>query len=362
MPLATALAERFQPTNVLVVLNPDGLTAIDSSRPPGAEPLDLSHREYFRAHKEGQAAGTYHVGPRVIGATSGVPIFHVSRARTGRAPEFDGVIAASVLVSYFTDFWKSYGQTPGDSILLVRTTGDVLAVSPDEDGAAPFLDRTLRRALADQMAGTRLVEGSEGGDDTIVAWRRIGDLPLSIVIGIGMSSRIDAWRQTWIGIVVGTTGLQMFLLWLALLAHQRTVAEAGIRRRLTEEINRRKVSEEAALRAQKMEAIGRLTGGVAHDINNILTAIGGNLKLIEPHTAPAARDRLEAAIAATASAGSITAQLLAFARQAPNRREPTDVGELVRTLQPLLEQALRTRGGVDLDLGSAGKVADVDPA
>ena len=75
---------------------------------------------------------------------------------------------------------------------------------------------------------------------------------------------------------------------------------------------------EAQLRqAQKMEAVGKLTGGVAHDFNNVLQIIGGNLQLLAA-TSPAtgrAEQRLQTAIAAISRGSNLASQLLAFGRR-----------------------------------------------
>jgi PAS domain S-box-containing protein len=77
---------------------------------------------------------------------------------------------------------------------------------------------------------------------------------------------------------------------------------------------------EAQLRqAQKMEAVGKLTGGVAHDFNNVLQVVSGNLQLLSRDVAGnlRAEQRLQTAIAAISRGSKLASQLLAFGRRQP---------------------------------------------
>ena len=97
--------------------------------------------------------------------------------------------------------------------------------------------------------------------------------------------------------------------------------------------------------SQKMEALGRLAGGVAHDFNNLLTCIIGNLALIEGHV----REGTEAfsavrdANAAVESATALTKQLLAFSRKQIISPRPISLSTLVQRLGKLLERLVGDR-------------------
>ncbi|WNG27560.1 response regulator [Cystobacter fuscus] len=100
---------------------------------------------------------------------------------------------------------------------------------------------------------------------------------------------------------------------------------------------------EAALRqAQKMEAVGKLTGGVAHDFNNLLQVIGGNLQLLQNEVAGNERGqrRLQTAVGAVDRGAKLAAQLLAFARRQPLEPVVINLGRLVRGMDELLRRAL----------------------
>lgn len=94
--------------------------------------------------------------------------------------------------------------------------------------------------------------------------------------------------------------------------------------------------------SQKMEAIGRLTGGVAHDFNNILTVVKGNLELHAITTDPQEREKIIAEAQNAASrAASVISQLLAFSRQASLHPESVEIETFLKDLHPLIRSVLK---------------------
>ncbi|SDF83179.1 Signal transduction histidine kinase [Rhodobacter capsulatus] len=130
-----------------------------------------------------------------------------------------------------------------------------------------------------------------------------------------------------LGTILAAAGLHVYFS-LTLLAHRRIRIEA----------------ERAALRsvqAQKMEAIGQLAGGVAHDFNNILTAVIGNLDLYDAMDTEAERlNAVTEAKTAALRAAELVKQLLAYARRTQMRITRRDVGALLEQLQLLTRRLL----------------------
>ncbi|MBP0623629.1 response regulator [Cupriavidus sp. LEh25] len=108
-------------------------------------------------------------------------------------------------------------------------------------------------------------------------------------------------------------------------------------------------ADEALRTAQKMEAIGKLTGGVAHDFNNLLQVIGGNLQLLARDLSgnTDAAPRLRNALAGVARGAKLSSQLLAFGRRQPLAPRVVNLGRLARTLDDMLRRALGD--GIELD-------------
>lgn len=121
--------------------------------------------------------------------------------------------------------------------------------------------------------------------------------------------------------------------------------EFGIPRRIVgarTDITERKALEQEFLQAQKMESIGRLAGGVAHDFNNFLTVINGNAALMLESILPEdpLADSLKDIVEAGERAAALTRQLLAFSRKHVEHREPLDINSIVTNLQKMLRNLL----------------------
>ncbi|AFT89394.1 hybrid sensor histidine kinase/response regulator [Paraburkholderia phenoliruptrix] len=123
------------------------------------------------------------------------------------------------------------------------------------------------------------------------------------------------------------------------------VGFAKITRDITERMEATRLLEEtrvALVQSQKMEAIGKLTGGVAHDFNNVMQILRGNLELLESrHKRDGwTRERLDKAIDAVERGAKLASQLLAFGRQQPLRPIVINLAAAIRGMDDLLRRAL----------------------
>jgi len=120
--------------------------------------------------------------------------------------------------------------------------------------------------------------------------------------------------------------------------------------------------EEQLRQSQKMEAVGRLAGGVAHDFNNLLTAILGYGHVLEESLESAALQRYAQQITAAARrAGSLTSQLLAFSRKQVLSNQVLDLNAIVADTEDLLRRLIGEQITLKVELASTLGQVRADP-
>jgi len=204
---------------------------------------------------------------------------------------------------------------------------------------------------------------------------RASDPDLAVVIMTGegsIASAVEAMRDGALDYVLKPLKLSTLLpvisraLTVRDLRRENARLETGLRARTAEleqaleEVDRqaaeRVLAEQALVQAQKVEAIGRLTGGVAHDFNNLLTPIIGYLELLQrvideaqPH-----RRFVDTALEAAHRGAKVAGHLLAFSRTQRLNLRPVDVDETLRNCDGLLGHALGAEIRLEADLGAGG--------
>jgi signal transduction histidine kinase/CheY-like chemotaxis protein len=116
-------------------------------------------------------------------------------------------------------------------------------------------------------------------------------------------------------------------------------------------------AEEQLRHSQKLEAVGRLAGGVAHDFNNLLTAIIGYSELIEKRNAGTTKEHAKLIRKAGEQAATLTRQLLAFSRKQLLDPRVLDLNMLVRDMEKLLQRVIGE--GIRIVIGTTARSARV---
>lgn len=161
---------------------------------------------------------------------------------------------------------------------------------------------------------------------------------------------VDLYRKT--------RQLEQFNAALEQRVSERTAALRSFNEELEQRIEERTRERETALaqlfEAQKMDTIGRLTGGVAHDFNNLLMAVLGSLTLLEKRIPddPQCRRLLQNATQGAQRGAALTQRLLAFSRRQELKPASVNFAELVNGMGELLKRALGLEIELDRDFPS----------
>ena len=120
------------------------------------------------------------------------------------------------------------------------------------------------------------------------------------------------------------------------------------------DVTQRKVLEDQLRQSQKMEAVGQLTGGLAHDFNNMLTGILGGIDMARRRIAEGrlvdVERFLDAAMQSGQRAAALTHRLLAFSRRQTLDNRPLDVGALTVSMEDLLRRTLGEQVSLRIDI------------
>ena len=164
-----------------------------------------------------------------------------------------------------------------------------------------------------------------------------------------------------------TKQLQLLNAELEQRVEQRTAelaqTNADLERRVEERTREREMAMAQVHEMQKLESLGQLTGGVAHDFNNVLMAILGNLDLLSRTLSsdPMARRLAEGAIQAAERGATLTKRMLAFARRQELRPETVDVTKLLNGMAEMLRRSLGPTIEIAMEFESNLSLARVDP-
>ncbi len=332
----------------IVLTDADGARVASSTEFNPQSTVNLADRDYIKALKAGHR-GMF-VGETVLGRRTGQ--VQIILARPLPAPEgaFRGALIVSVSPSHFVDFFQRIAPGMNYSAALIRSDGlfvirDALALpSTDQPRASSNFARAVQAGQTTaRWTGVSAVDGVQ----RITAMHKLdGDLPVYALFALGTDAVLAHWReQVWhyaIFAALATIALAV----LSALALVRTWREQQSLVALQQEMVRRERAEAKLVQTQKLEALGRIAGSLAHDINNLNQIVLGNLDLLRRAREERRGRLIDNAMHAVKQGTRITSQLLAFGRKQALRPEVTDINLLIAGMDDMLAQSLR--GDIDL--------------
>ncbi|MBS0504415.1 MAG: response regulator [Proteobacteria bacterium] len=204
--------------------------------------------------------------------------------------------------------------------------------------ASPAWERILGWPIEERIgkSGTDITHP----DDRDATRREIG-----FVFSGGQSIRFQNRYRT-------RDGSYRWFSWTAVAEAGRMYAVARDVTEIKETARELEQTQEALIQSQKIEAMGKVTGGVAHDFNNLLTPILGGLDLVKRKGLPDARmERLvDGALQAAERARTLVQRLLAFARRQPLQVISVDLAGLIESLADLIESTIGPRIRLTVEL------------
>jgi signal transduction histidine kinase len=345
-----ALKERLKSlpyVRALFIVGPDGFVTHDSDYP--THTVSLADRPYFRAHQEGADLGL-RIGQPLRSLSVGVWFVSFSRRIDNPDGSFGGVVVAAVEPRYFKRFYKGLSLAEDDLIALALKDGTLLARTPDHEAniGRSFAGYPVLRASAAHGSGVAWGMSPVDATQRIIGYRTLAGGSLVVLAGHSERTVYDAWHDH--AAIVGGASILVWLLAAGL-------TSLWLRYRRREELEQAHLAQ-----VQRLETMGRIAGGVAHDLGNTVKVARTTFTLLKPYLndRPDAITLVDDADRSLKSAFDIIDRLLAFARRKELSPRATDLGELVSGFAPILRQAAGPAIEVALDAPS-GLVCWIDP-
>jgi two-component system NtrC family sensor kinase len=340
----------------LFVVDRRGLPLVTAFTYP-APTTPLVERDYYRYFLEGHSGRFIgEVARRYIDNKTFIPM---AIPRPSLDGTFNGIIVCSInpdyIRNYFGQLLAMYSDIGGRTITLQRDDGQIIVRS---DNLAPDQEQTARRSAIDAARETEAGSGyrisSNLGESRIAAWSRLPSLDMVVLTTVSLDGVLHAWLRSMVPYAVLCVASALSLLALSGAALRRTEASTLALRQAAVERRQHERAEEALRQSQKMEALGKLTGGVAHDFNNLLAVIQGNAELAKTRSPEKIPRMLDNIVHAAQRGAMLTRQLLSFSRgQAltPRSVDPrTEIPRIMGVLHPSLRDNIQVDLAIDDDV------------
>ena len=322
-------------------------TVRNSSRFFPALASAVASRDFFTA---AQAADKLAFGERLDESfpdRSLDPHFHVAKRRSTTAGRFDGLIALNLSSSYFPKVWSQSWHNSADVVTILMTTDfQAVAAEPSLNALTTPEHRINPNSVVGRAMSTHADAGlfrgvsPVDGIERIAAYRHVDPFDAYVLYGISFDSVLHTWYRHLL-IYGGIFGLAALALGtISLIAARHIEGERIAIRELAAETDKRLITEKQLFKAEKLEAIGKVAGGFAHDFGNLLMAIGVNLDFARSRVTGEVEEALRAAQGEVDRGSEAVRSLMVFAREGSLSTQIVDAKARIGQMTGLLQQAI----------------------
>lgn len=318
--------------SVFLVDRDGRIRATDRRFPARAPATYVGDRDYFVAAQNGTANAIY-IGRLELGRGSRGLSFRVARRRSTADGSFDGIIVVRLSANYFEQFFGKIIETTAGAITISRDDGAILArnATVARGPAGPSDSQPKSDFAMFQSGEARMFTSTVDGVKRFGAVRKLRNYPVIVAYAVDMQTLREEWvdRLSPFAIVAVSSSLVLFLLSLYAqrVARSERIAQLGWQ----EEVRDRLRREAQVRRALRMEALGRMAGGIAHHFNNLLPAMSGLLEMTraEVPAGSSAAKRLERMISAVDEGRDVVRRILTFSHRDMARQDRIGMSVLV---------------------------------
>ena len=338
--IANFLRRRDGDFNQVTLAGLDGVIRW-SALPITAGPIFVGDRDHFRVPRAGLPE--LFVSEQVQGRVTGRWAIILSRVLRDRTGEIVGVSMVSVDPQTISRRLAEVGIGANGIALLLRRDGAILGHSRDaQAGRAQRVQpaHPVFGAIRLSRGGQLEIANPDDGRPELIGYRALRGAPLVVVVALDAERELAAVHGLRSAAFVAASVITLLSgagLMLGVLFAERWRTRAALDAARAE----REAALESLAQGQRMEALGRLAGGVAHDINNVLQAVLGGARLIVKRSQDQGVHRLAQLVSEAAErGGAVTRRLLAFARRDSLEAEPLAVPPLLEGVREVLAHTL----------------------
>ena len=330
----------------LFVIGSDGWIVHDTDF-PATPRVSLADRPYFRAYLSKASPG-HAIWPPVL-SRSGTGWFLPVTRDVGGSDGFEGIVVAALQASHFEQRFREMELPEGYVVSVLYNDGTLVATHPPHTGE-------VGRNYGGRLAGLGPVPAA--GPATfwttnglvpgrrLVTVRPLKTAPMVVRVSRGEDEVLGGWYRTAMPAILAMAVLTGVAAWFVVHLFRESARLARDRDRM--------------LHSEKMEALGRLSGGMAHDFANLLSIVGMNAAILRK--APVDRTdirngALDAIERSIATGRQISKRLLTFARRRTLELTRLRLDEWIETSEPLFRQVVGS--GVSVEASSERPLPEV---